>query len=167
VSGGAGGASGEGAHVGYKRSRFATRLPSGRLYTPSHAWLAEVEPGCWRVGLTTFATRMLGEIVEFDFEVRAGATVQVADVIGWIEGFKAVSDIYCVVRGEYLGPNAEARARPGLTSSRPFDEGWLYSVRGAPDPAAVDVAGYVAHLDRTIDRMLAGPVTASEELGPR
>ncbi|MDB5300938.1 MAG: Glycine cleavage system protein, partial [Phycisphaerales bacterium] len=42
--------------VPYKRSRFQTRLPKGRLYTQSHFWLAETEPGLWRIGLTRFAT---------------------------------------------------------------------------------------------------------------
>ncbi len=30
-------------------------------------------PGVWRVGLTKFATRMLGDIVEFEFSVAPGA----------------------------------------------------------------------------------------------
>jgi hypothetical protein len=32
----------------------------------------------------------------------------------------------------------------------------LYRLQGAPAPDAVDVHGYVAILDATIDRMLAG-----------
>jgi len=80
--------------VRFKRNHFSTRLPRNRLYCLSHSWLLEHAPGHWRVGLTGFATRMLGEIVEFDFEVSSGGTVAVADVIGWIEGFKALSDVY-------------------------------------------------------------------------
>ena len=48
----------------YKRSHFATQLPMAYLYSPSHAWLARMEDGRWRVGLTKFATRMLGEMVD-------------------------------------------------------------------------------------------------------
>ena len=41
-----------------------------------------------------FATRMLGEVVEFDFEVAPGDSIEEGQAIGWFEGFKAVSDLY-------------------------------------------------------------------------
>src|SRR4051794_19211096 len=80
----------------YRRSRFSTELPTDRLYTPSHFWLAEVEAGLWQVGLTRFACRMLGELVEHGFEVKPGEAVEVGQTIGWVEAFKAVADLYCV-----------------------------------------------------------------------
>src|SRR5262245_22616438 len=76
--------------VPYKRSRFSTRLPAGYLYTPSHYWLRQSEPGVWQIGFTKFASRMLGEIVEFDFKVPSGAPIETGQVIGWTEGFKAM-----------------------------------------------------------------------------
>lgn len=110
-----------------------------------------------RVGLTKFATRMLGEIVELDFEIEMDHAVRLAEVVGWIEGFKAVSDLYCVAEGRFLGPNQAALEDPASISSRPYSDGWLYAVEGRPDPAALDVDGYVKHLDRTIDAMLDEP----------
>src|SRR5262245_44519932 len=74
--------------VYYKRSRFSSRLPAGYRYTPSHYWLHETEPGIWQVGFTKFATRMLGEMVEFDFTVPKGEIIQAGQTIGWMEGFK-------------------------------------------------------------------------------
>jgi glycine cleavage system H protein len=41
-----------------------------------------------------------------------------------------------------------------LVDSDPYYKGWLYQVRGGPDPASVDVHGYMAVLDATIDKML-------------
>ena len=79
------------ATIYYKRSRFLTHLPEGRLYTRSHSWLLEVSPGTWRVGLTKFASRMLGDVVEFKITAVNGDRVSVGQTIGWIEGFKAVS----------------------------------------------------------------------------
>jgi hypothetical protein len=35
----------------------------------------------------------------------------------------------------------------------PYGKGWLYRVRGEPDGASVDVHGYIAMLDGTIDEM--------------
>ena len=143
--------------VRYRRNRFSARLPASCRYTRSHAWLLEVSPGQWRVGLTSFATRMLGEIVEFGFDVKAGAPVKTSDVIGFIEGFKAVSDLFCVVDGTFEGANAAARADPALIWAKPHDEGWLYLARGTPDRDSTDVAGYVAFLDETIDRLMLQP----------
>src|SRR6478672_2695466 len=94
----------------YKRSRFSSRLPAERLYTPSHFWILQVEPGVWRVGFTKFATRMLGDFVELGFEPKIGDAVQVGQTIGWVEGFKALTDLYCVVEGQFAGTNPELDA---------------------------------------------------------
>ena len=142
--------------VAYKRSRFSTRLPAGYRYTPSHYWLLEVEPGMWRVGFTKFATRMLGDIVEFDFKVQAGAPIEVGQVLGWTEGFKAMSDIYSAACGEFLSANPALAGAITLIDHDPYGKGWLYSVRGTPDPRSTDVNGYIAVLDATVDAMLQG-----------
>jgi glycine cleavage system H protein len=137
----------------YKRSRFSTRLPVGRRYTASHYWLAEVEAGLWRVGFTKFATRMLGDFVEHGFEPREGDPVTVGQTIGWVEGFKALTDLYCVADGAFVGGNPALEKDVTLADSDPYGQGWLYAVRGTPDPGATDVHGYAAMLDLTIDKM--------------
>lgn len=139
--------------VNYKRSRFSTRLPADRLYTPSHFWVAETEPGVWRVGFTKFATRMLGDLVEHGFQAKTGETVTVGQAIGWVEGFKALTDLYCVIDGEFLGGNPALDGDVTLTDSDPYGQGWLYAARGRPDANSVDVHGYTQLLDLTIDKM--------------
>lgn len=143
--------------VHYKRSRFSSRLPADRLYTPSHFWLHEVESGLWRVGFTKFATRMLGDFVEHGFEPKVGDPVTVGQTIGWVEGFKALTDLYCVADGQFAGANPALDQDVTLADTDPYNAGWLYSVRGAPDPGAIDVHGYMAMLDLTIDKMLKKP----------
>ncbi len=142
--------------IAYKRSRFSTRLPAQRFYTPSHYWLWQSEPGQWRVGFTKFAARMLGEVVEFDFEVKAGERLEPGMVIGWLEGFKATSDVYACADGVFTGANQALEEDPSLMHSRMYDEGWFYSF--ACDelemtPEILDVHAYVALLDQTIDKM--------------
>jgi glycine cleavage system H protein len=144
------------ATVAYKRSRFSTRLPAGYRYTPSHYWLREAEPDVWQIGFTQFAIRMLGDIVEFDFKIQPGAPIEAGQVIGWTEGFKAMSDIYSAASGEFLGSNPALATAITRIDHDPYGEGWLYSVRGYPDPAATEVDGYIAVLDATIDTMLRG-----------
>jgi glycine cleavage system H protein len=140
--------------IAYKRSRFSTRLPVEYRYTASHCWLRESKPGIWQVGFTKFATRMLGEMVEFEFKVEPGTMINVGQVVGWTEGFKAMSDIYSVASGEFLGPNPALAANITLIDHKPYGEGWLYQVRGVPDPGNTDVNGYIAVLDATIESML-------------
>ena len=138
----------------YRRSRFTTHLPRDRKYSPAHYWLLEESPGVWRVGLTKFATRMLGDIVEFDFGVRPGTNVAVGDEIGSLEGLKALTVVFAVGSGVFLGEGTSLRKDVTLVESDPYGEGWLYRLQGEPAADAVDVEGYVAILDATIDRML-------------
>ena len=143
--------------VRFKRSRFVARFPSDYLYSPAHFWLAESEPGVWRVGITTFAARMLGEIVEFDFEVPTGESVEVGQVVGWVEGFKATADLLSVAAGELIGGNPKAFENAELVCSDPYGDGWLYAVRGTPDPQSTDVHAYLEMLGETIDQMEEKP----------
>jgi len=138
----------------YKRSRFATQLPVDYLYSPSHCWIARQEGILWRVGFTKFAVRMLGEMVDHGFEVGAGAAVQPGQVIGWIEGFKAISDVFCVADGRFAGGNRLLQEKITAVNKDPYGAGWLYAVRGRPDAKCVDVHDYVAILDKTIDKIL-------------
>ena len=138
----------------YKRSNFVTHLPTECLYSPSHFWLAREADGRWRVGFTKFATRMLGEIVDLQFEKKPGDHVASGEIIGSIEGFKAISDIYCVADGKFAGGNAELSKRIEAVGEDPYGAGWLYLVEGTPDAKCCDLAAYRALLDASIDRIL-------------
>jgi glycine cleavage system H protein len=140
--------------VYYRRSRFTTHLPIDRRYSTAHYWLLEESPGVWRVGLTKFATRMLGDIVEFEFSVAPEAVIGVGDEIGSIEGLKAVTSVFASGAGRFLGEGTLLRQDVTLAETDPYGKGWLYRLQGDPAPDTVDVHGYVALLDLTIDKML-------------
>src|SRR5207302_8110065 len=95
----------------YKRSRFVTHLPVDYLYSPSHCWIARQENDLWRVGLTKFATRMLGEMVDHGFGVEANAPVAPGQIIGWVEGVNAISDLFCIAEGLFDGPNPQLKEK--------------------------------------------------------
>ena len=140
--------------LNYKRSHFATQLPVDYLYSPSHAWIARQDEGHWRVGLTKFATRMLGEMVDHGFEVEPEAPVRPGQIVGWVEGFKAISDLFCIAEGTFAGRNPALLERISLLSKDPYGAGWLYLIKGAPDAKCVDVQAYRILLDKTIDKIL-------------
>ena len=139
----------------YKRSHFVTHLPVDFLYSRSHFWIARQPDETWRIGLTKFATRMLGDMVDHGFETAAESPVAVGQIIGWVEGFKAISDVYCVATGTFLGGNPELREKISLVDKHPYADGWLYAVRGTPDERCLDVNAYREHLDRAIDLILS------------
>jgi len=144
---------GEANTLFYKRSHFVTRLPLSRLYSPSHYWLVE-HSGVWRIGLTKFATRMLGEIVDYGFDIQPNAAVKPGQALGWIEGFKAVSDVFCVVDGQFVGMNTQLTQNPEVIDRDCYGDGWLYEASGKPDANCVDAPGYKALLDATIDKLV-------------
>src|SRR6185369_5396527 len=103
---------------------------------------------------TKFALRMLGELVDVQFDKKPGDPVAPGDVIGSIEGFKALSDIYCVASGTFAGGNPALREGLDRIARAPYTEGWLYEISGHPE-APLNVLEYQGLLDVTIDRILA------------
>ena len=141
--------------VRFKHARFSARLPSHFRYSLSHYWMVEEEgsEGIWRVGFTKFATRMLGELVEARFEVEKDGAVSSGQQIGYVEGFKAASDLFCVMEGEFEQGNPILDEDACIVKSSPYGDGWLYSVKGDPEETSVDVHGYVEHLEVLIEKM--------------
>ncbi len=143
-----------GEFVSYSRCKFTTKLPISHRYTAAHFWLAKHEnPDLWRVGFTKFAVRMLGDLVEFEFKVKEGDPVRVGQVIGKFEGFKAITDLYCVADGSFVRANPDLEKHGSRIRTDPYFKGWLYEVRGTPEPSSVTVDGYLDVLNATIDKM--------------
>ena len=142
------------APLAYQRSKFTTRLPTDRRFTEGHFWLAPEPDNRQRIGFTKFATRMLGEVVEFDFEVQPGEEIRLGQAIGWVEGFKAVTELYSPITGRFAGSNPDLGEIIGEIHKFPYDRGWLYRVQGSPPEDCMDAPGYARFLDGTIDRMM-------------
>lgn len=138
----------------YKRSHFFTQLPIDYLYSPSHGWIAARSDGLWRVGLTKFASRMLGDMVDHGLETPMHAPVKPGQIVGWVEGFKAISDLYCIADGFFAGSNPALKEKITLINKDPYGSGWIYEVRGCPDERCGDVHFYRQLLDQTIDKIL-------------
>ena len=142
-------------YVRYKHARFSARFPASFRYSRSHYWMAPVEgeAGVWRVGFSKFATRMLGELVDAQWKVDLGDAVASGDEIGYVEGFKAASDVFCVMDGQFLGGNPELDIDACIVRSDPYLQGWLYAVEGEPEEGHLDVHEYIELLAKTIERM--------------
>jgi glycine cleavage system H protein len=138
----------------FKQSHFVTHLPVDYRYTRSHFWAERLTGNRLRLGFTKFATRMLGEMVDHKFETDAGAPVRPGQVLGWIEGFKAISDVICVGNGAFAGGNPVLKDNIALINEASYTDGWLYEIDGQLDDQSLDVQGYAGYLKATIDKML-------------
>ena len=137
----------------YRRCRFVTRLPTDYLYTTTHYWVARTGEARLRIGLTKFGTRLLGEMVEHQFSAEPAAPVSPGQVLGTLEGFKAISEIVCVAKGTFVGGNPGLERDLTLLNQDPYGAGWIYEVQGVPDPPCMRVRAYAAFLNQTIDRL--------------
>ena len=137
-----------------KQSNCVTHLPVDCLNSPSHFWMAKMGGPRLRIGFTKFATRMLGEIVEVRFEKSRGTALAGGDIVGSIEGFKAISDIYACAGGTFAGGNPALATSVESVGKNPYGEGWLYEVDGEPDDKCVPLEQYRDVLDTTIDKIL-------------
>jgi glycine cleavage system H protein len=150
----------------FKRSHFATQLPTEALYSPSHYWLAREADGIWRIGFSKFAVRMLGDLVDQAFDIPVGAPIKPGQILGWIEGFKAISDIYGLVDGVFQGGNPSLKGQLEQINKAPYGAGWLYRAAGEPDGNCMPAQDYANLLNATIDRMLAQQKDSAAPPGP-
>jgi glycine cleavage system H protein len=113
----------------------------------------EGREGVYRVGFTKFATRMLGELVDCEWPTAEGTPIQPGQNIGWVEGFKAASDVYAVMKGHFVGGNPYLKQDACVVRTDPYEVGWLYEANGAPEDDHLDVHGYISYLSGIIHRM--------------
>ncbi len=97
---------------------------------------------------------MLGDFVEITYSVQSGDQVVVGDSLGSVEGFKAISEVYCVGAGVWVRGNPELERQAELVDKDPYDQGWLYEIQGSASPEWLNVDQYIALLDATITKML-------------
>ena len=80
-------------------------IPKDLLYTPEHEYLkATGEDGVYQVGVTDYAQGELGDVVFVELP-DSGSTYDRMEPFGTIEAVKAVSDLFCPVKGTVLEVN--------------------------------------------------------------
>ncbi len=108
-------------------------VPEGLKYTREHEWI-EVDGDRGRVGITHYAQDQLGDVVFVELP-KTGRHLRQMEPFGVVESVKAVSDLYCPVRGEVLEVNTELERKPELVNTDPYGAGWmiLISITNAKD----------------------------------
>lgn len=114
-------------------------LPEDRLYdVDNHIWYQELDDGTVKIGMTSVATAMAGQLVAFTPK-KVGRSVQAGKSCATVESGKWVGPAKSAAAGEVVAVNEELRARPALANEDPYDKGWLVILK--PDNWAEVRAG--------------------------
>lgn len=123
--------------------------PSDLRYTEEHEYLKETDDeGVFFVGITDYAQGELGDVVFIELP-EMGASFNRMDVFGTIEAVKAVSDLYCPLKGEIIAVNEALEDDPALVNSDPYGAGWMIKLKVSnPDAVAelLTADGYADHV---------------------
>jgi len=123
--------------------------PEDLNYTSDHEWVKTGNESVVRVGITSFATEALGDIV-FVSLPSVGDEVNAHDSIAELESTKSVSEVFSPVTGVICEINEAVVDSPELINSDPYGDGWLFEI-DITDPEELDdlldITAYTSQLD--------------------
>lgn len=128
--------------------KYEARLPTDRQYAESHVWFQE-QNGRYRVGLTSYAVRLLQDVYFLDWGIEPGTPVRKKQEIGQVESSKAVSALYAPAEGHIGTFNPALMNDPSLINVDNYGEGWLYEMETSAK--LLSPQDYVSHLEATWD----------------
>ena len=106
-------------------------LPDDLLYdVDNHIWFREMGDGTVKIGMTTVATAMAGQLVAFTPK-KVGREVQAGKSCATVESGKWVGPAKSAAGGEIAAVNEELVARPSLANSDPYAAGWMVIIKPA------------------------------------
>ena len=95
-------------------------LPDDLLYdVENHTWFSEVGDGTVKLGMTTIATALAGELVAFTPK-KVGRKVRAGKSCATVESGKWVGPAKSVAGGEVMDNNAELVENPNLANADPY-----------------------------------------------
>lgn len=110
-------------------------LPDDLLYdVENHIWYRELGDGRVKLGMTTVATALAGEIVAFTPK-KVGRKVDAGKSCATIESGKWVGPAKSAAAGEVVEVNDALVAKPNIANQDPYNAGWMVVL--APDDWAV------------------------------
>lgn len=101
--------------------------PNDVRYTNEHEW-ARLEDGVVTVGITSYATEQLGDVVFVELP-SIGQALEASKPFGVVEAVKTVSDLFAPISGEVVEINASLTDNPALVNQSPYGEGWMLRLK--------------------------------------
>ena len=103
-------------------------LPDDLLYdVDNHTWFTEVGDGTVRMGMTTIATAMAGQLVAFTPK-KVGRAVQAGRSCATVESGKWVGPAKSAAGGEVVAVNEALMANPSMANADPY-AAWMVQLK--------------------------------------
>ncbi len=118
----------------FEMGLYKAQFPKDLLYSPLHFWMAPEHGKGTRIGLTRYATRLLGDVFRIDWAISTGKNLLRDQQLASMESTKAVSELYAPLDGCVRQINAALTEDPSLLSVDPYDA-WMVEVDGWPQQA--------------------------------
>ncbi|MGC1816211.1 MAG: glycine cleavage system protein H [Casimicrobiaceae bacterium] len=94
----------------------------------NHIWFREVGDGNVKLGMTTVATAMAGQLVAFTPK-KVGRAVQAGKSCATVESGKWVGPAKSAAGGEIAAVNDDVVNKPSLANEDPYGAGWLIIIK--------------------------------------
>jgi glycine cleavage system H protein len=130
------------------------QFPDELLYdVENHIWFQEIGDGNLKLGMTSVAVAMAGQLVAFTPK-KVGRNVKAGKSCATIESGKWVGPAKSLAAGEVVEVNQEMVENPSLANDDPYGRGWLVivkpedwdSVKGSLTPGTELAAPYEAKM---------------------
>ncbi len=130
-------------------------MPDDLLYdVENHIWFTETGDGNVKIGMTTVATAMAGQLVAFTPK-KVGRSVRAGRSCATVESGKWVGPAKSAAGGEVIEVNDALVDNPGLANEDPYEAGWMVilkpedwdAVKADLTPGAEVTAKYEAKMD--------------------
>ncbi|MGV6801495.1 MAG: glycine cleavage system protein H [bacterium] len=103
-------------------------LPDELLYdVDNHIWFKEIGDGKVKLGMTTIATAMAGELVAFTPK-KVGRSIRAGKSCATVESGKWVGPAKSAAAGEVLGVNEELVSKPSIANDDPYTA-WMVELQ--------------------------------------
>lgn len=100
-------------------------LPDELLYdVDNHIWFRDLGDGTVKLGMTTVATALAGQLVAFTPK-KAGKSIDAGKSCATVESGKWVGPAKSAVAGEVAQINEDLVAKPSIANEDPYDAGWM------------------------------------------
>jgi glycine cleavage system H protein len=104
-------------------------MPDDLLYdVENHIWFKEQGDGNVKLGMTTVATAMAGQLVAFTPK-KVGRPVQAGKSCATVESGKWVGPAKSAAGGEIVAINEDLVNKPSLANEDPYGAGWLIIIK--------------------------------------
>lgn len=97
-------------------------------FTELHQWVKEIQPGIFKIGLSSFAIKELGEVVFIDFLKNCGDFVKSGEPLAEVESLKSVNYFQAPFDLEIREVNLQLQNNVSSVNKDSENSGWFFVV---------------------------------------